>query len=509
MPITYTVAIDANHDGDFIDMGEAISSAIIDITWRLGMAELYASLAPPATATITVRNPDKAFSPEYAGGLQPGTRIRIQSDDGTTVRTHFTGLIDHIAPSSGALGQRTAVIHAIGVDAALAAQTISLPPQTSVTADDVIDAVLDAANLRRAILAGYCIIGVSGYNSLDTAKLFGQNSARTLESGKSTFAYVGDTWDGGIRAASAIAQTAVSERGRFFCNRAGEAVFYNRHHTLTSTTSAAAFADDMDGLAYAYGADVTNHVQVTLTPRSIGAAHSTLWTLVSSQRIDPGITTLHVRFRDDDDQPTGALLLLPPIAGIDFNANTAADGTGTDQTDSVRVQVEREGFSSATLRIISAAGRAVYLQAGMRLRGTPLLIGDPVTIEHVDMESVTFYGQHSLTLNLPTLTSLDEADQMARYELARRKSPRGTIRAITLSTRTHPAHVLARTLFDRITITETQTHHSGDYIIVAEDHHVTKGGTSHTVVWSLEPADSDVYVVIGLHNPDGTRVLAY
>lgn len=509
MPITYTVAMDANHDGDFTDMGEAISSAIIDLTWRLGMDKPYDSLAPPATARITVRNPDKAFSPEYAGGLQPGTYIRIQSDDGSTVRTHFTGLIDHIAPSSGELGQRIAIIHAIGVDGALAEQTISLPPQTSVTADAVIDAVLDAANLRRPILAGYCIIGVSGYNSLDTAKLFGQNIARTLESGKSTFAYVGDTWDEGIRADSAIEQTTVSERGRFFSDRAGEAVFYNRHHTLTHTTSAATFADDMDGLAYSYGADVTNHVQVTLTPRSIGAANSTLWTLASSQRIDPGITTLHVRFRDDDDQPTGALLLIPPIAGLDFNANTAADGTGTDQTDSVRVNIEREDFSSATLRITSTAGTAVYLQAGMRLRGTPLLIGDPVTIEHIAMDSVTFYGQRSLTLTLPTLTSLDEADQMARYELARRTSPRGTIRAITLSTRTHPTHVLARTLFDRITITEMQTDHSGDYVIIAEEHHVTKGGTSHTVTWLLEPADSDVYVVIGLHKPDGTRVLAY
>ena len=36
-----------------------------------------------------------------------------------------------------------------------------------------------------------------------------------------------------------------SERGRFYIDRSGEAVFLNRHHTLVRETVAAAFVDDM------------------------------------------------------------------------------------------------------------------------------------------------------------------------------------------------------------------------------------------------------------------------
>ena len=46
---------------------------------------------------------------------------------------------------------------------------------------------------------------------------------------------------------------------------------------------------------------------------------------------------------------------------------------------------------------------------------------------------------------------------------ARRAVPRGTIRTLTLSGQAQRPQILARTLFDRITISETQNAHSDDY----------------------------------------------
>ena len=130
-----------------------------------------------------------------------------------------------------------------------------------------------------------------------------------------------------------------------------------------------------------------------------------------------------------------------------------------------------------------------------------------MTLEADDQVSITFYGLQTLTLDVPTLTDVEEADEMARYEVARRKDPRGRGRRLVTNTVLSETQVLARTLFDRITVQESQTGHSGDYFIVAESHQVAQNG--HEVEWLLEPVDGDVYFIVGEHKPNGTHVLAY
>ena len=111
------------------------------------------------------------------------------------------------------------------------------------------------------------------------------SSADVLMAPGPTFTYVGDTWSDGIPAHSAIRQMVESERGRFFIDRSGQAIFYNRHHLLKDTDSLATFVDDMAALEYDYGAGTISHVQVRLLPRSIGSDGTTLWELESPLRI--------------------------------------------------------------------------------------------------------------------------------------------------------------------------------------------------------------------------------
>jgi hypothetical protein len=105
--------------------------------------------------------------------------------------------------------------------------------------------------------------------------------------------------------------------------------------------------------------------------------------------------------------------------------------------------------------------------------------------------------------------SVDEADQIARYELRLRSQPRGVITALETSTRAHPQHVLARSLFDRIAIHETQTGHDAEYLIVGETHEVTLGGTRHHVRWTLEHADPTLFWQIESSHLDQTTTVAY
>ena len=185
-----------------------------------------------------------------------------------------------------------------------------------------------------------------------------------------------------------------------------------------------------------------------------------------------------------------------------------SNGTGDDETAFVQVRLIESGMSAARVRVRNLVNRPVYLTA-LQLNGTPLIQEDALVLQHSDETSMTFYGMSTLALDLPALNSLDEAENLARYEVARRKNPRGLVRSIRTDTRQHPTETLSLTLFDRIRIAESQTGHDAEYLIIAEEHQVTKGGRQHDVTWLLEPADSDTFVIIGTSKPDGTAALAY
>jgi hypothetical protein len=119
------------------------------------------------------------------------------------------------------------------------------------------------------------------------------------------------------------------------------------------------------------------------------------------------------------------------------------------------------------------------------------------------------YGLQRAVLNLPALSDIETAHAFAQYELSRRKHPQGTIRTLTTTPQDHPTHALSLTLFDRIHISETHSGHSAqDYFIIGEAHHVSSGGAHHRVTWTLEPADSQRFVIINNSTiNDSTKVL--
>lgn len=511
MTVTYRVLLNFNDDADFADSGEDISADVLAINWRLGFDAPYQGLAPPAHARITVRSPTRAYSPEITSALTTGTPLRIESDDGTTTRVHFTGSISRLEPLPGDQGEKTALIIAESADSALRTAFTRLPPQVNKSAGQIIEALLDTIPLRRPALAGYWILGIVGNSELGSSTRLIGAYPRAIAHGQSVFAYAADTWAEGVPADAAIAQTATSERGRFFADRDGALIFHDRHHMLLDITPQAAFDDDMDGLLYHYETDIANRVAVTVTPRSIGAANTVLWSLENPQLIQPGeegMRQIIARYRDAEGRPQGAVTVLPLVAGTDYEANPLSNGLGPDYTASLLVQMHADA-SAATITLRNTSPYPLYLLAGAQIRGTPLLLNDPITLEQNDWSSLTFYGPHTFTLEPPFLTSIEEANDLAGFELARRKNPRGLVQSMQLNGPTHLPEILARTLFDRVTISETQTGHSADYFIIAEEHTVDLGGTRHRADWLLESAAASTFWIVGLSTLDQTTILAY
>lgn len=480
MNAIYQVQIDTARDGSY---AADITADVLRLAWRLGFDAPHDTLAAPSRAQITVRGLAGQYAPENpASVLQTGLRMRIQAThDGTTV-TLFTGWIERVEPQPGEHGPRTAIIHLEGGERFLRHTRVRLPPQVQVRAGDVVAAVLD----------------------------FAPALARVLEPGLTLLTYAADTWADGIPALDALRQMAEADRGRFFIDRLGRAVFYNRHHTLLDQTPRATFADDADALHYVYGAEQASRVRVRLRPRAVMAAGMVLWRVANAQTVPGGaLREIVARFSDDQGRPAGALQVIAPRPGIDYQANTRPDGSGDDLTGHIGVTLHQVDFSAAVLRLHNPLPQMAYIQPGMQLVGTPVYGGDLITLEQADASAEALYGPRVVAFDLPALDSIEEADNLARYELARRRQPQGAARSLSVSGRGHLAQALARTLFDRITVSESHTGHHADYFIVAEAHTVEQGGHDHRVTWTLERANPAVFWLLGRHRLGRETALAY
>jgi len=493
MTIRYSIGIDRNHDGGFGAADEEINERVVELRWRLGMREAYDSMADYSWARITVLNADGAFSPER-NQLETGTRLRIQSEQAGVVRTHFTGSISHIEPDAGDLGRQRALIHLQGIQPWLANSPARLSPQINVTADQVIARLLNAATLRRPRLAGFCLIDIAGYNLIDSARIFPpENVGRRLQPGKSRFAYVGDWWLDTTSAREAIGEIAASERGRFYVDRSGEAVFLNRHHTLVHREIAAEFSDDMRGMAYSYGESRLNQIALLMTPRELGESGTLIWQLRSPLRIRRRSELLMtLRLVDERDEPVGLL----EFERLATRFQAASEDGGRQVHGGGAAEVLQLGTNSVRLRVSNESRNDLYLTL-LQLYGRPLYRSAPLEVGAADGEGMHVHGLRRLALDLPALSDFETAQAFADYELARRKHPKGTARSLRVNARDHLPAALSATLFDRIRVSESHTGHSArDYFILGEEHQVTAGGTRHEVTWTLEAADSARFVIV-------------
>lgn len=499
MSITYRIAIDFDDDGNFTELGDNITPEILKADWQLGLSAPYDHMSTLSEARILVRNASQDFSPEITANLI-SKRLRIQSDDGTIVRTHFVGYIDHIEAQAGNQGSRLAEIIAYGRERELAQHRVRLSPQTDVRADEAIADILSQIDWRYAVLEGMCIIG---RDSIGSSDIFPDDAiTQSLDSGKSVFAFLADNWQDGFPANQAIAQLAQGEGGRFFFNREGEAIFYNRHHLLTDDNPAATFSDDVTGIGYDYGG-IVNELEAVITPRSIGTANTRIWSLASPLRIEADSTVQVIARYQIEDESVGAIEVLTPHYQVYAHPTILIQDMRAD----IRVILVEAGLSASVLEIRNRAGHKAYLTQ-LDLYGTPLMTGDALAVKAQDSMSIARYGKHARKIILPVITDIDDTQALINWDLQRLSQARGRIHTLQTHTRNHPTQTLALTLFDLISVKESQTGHEANYHIVAEQHIVDMGGTRHRVTWLLEAAERESFFIIGVHSIGDEVILA-
>jgi hypothetical protein len=467
MLVAGSVIPDGYNAGDASNLYDCVTDRVVDANWFLGIHKPYQDDADDSILKLTLTNSDKRYSPEYAssplsGFLVPYRQVQIQSDDGTTLRTHWTGWLESIQPKPNQDGERTVEVTAAGAMLFFQDVSTSIELQENKRTDEIISALLPQVSLPPA-LTRTTLLDLSGYSELGvTTYLPDMTIPNTLETGKTTLAYAADNWvhrgdtndqkKDTFNVYRAIKDVVAAERGRFFFDRTGQAVFWNRHHLIINTTVVATFDNVMTELSYEYAGlgEFKNEVIVTCHPRAVSASSSDLlWQLDKPVTLQPKeVRKLTASYKDDTNNRIGGKDV--SVTGVTFS-----DGTG-------HVNLTEGGASRAVLELANDSQTASATLATCEVRGTKITDFGQMEAHSRDNTSIAFYGQRTLNMNLASVDNLDYAQTIADFERARRSQPNGKVKSLTLVSHAvngggQHTEQLSRTIGDLIRVQEAQT----------------------------------------------------
>lgn len=489
MPLLTTrVYIDFDLDGDFDEAIEDVTPYLIEADWGLGFRKPFQTTSDEARCTIVLSNLDKQFSPEYSSSpyypnMRPHRGLLITNVRSGVETTMWRGWIEAIEVAPGTKGERSIVVVGVGAKSFLQAAEVNLPLLENVKADEVIAELFKAAAFPPATFTGW-LAGVVGSSEAGvTTVAVDAAQAYDLDAGINTWSYVGDNWDNFSNAYMGIESVADADLGRFYFDRSGKGRFINRHTLARIETSDLTISDRAQGFSYVYGEDIRNDVRVNVYPRSLSATNNeVLWQLDKPMQFRLGEEkTVRARFTGDAGET---------VAGRDVQTPTGGDIV---YTGTLAITLFEADAQSATI-VIRCNG--VEGSSGQAELSTLVVRGQKVTsyavqtVQEVDTESIYLYGRRVDPIDNKLIDDDVYAQNVALYHLSIHSEPRGLMAGVMVMVDDDwsAGAIVDQTIFDRITVEETHTAHSADYLIVGEQHRVEMGGKRYTCDWTLEPA---------------------
>lgn len=496
-------------------------------TWTDVTADLHAAIpviiergiepgervAKVGRMTLALYNPDGRYTPGHAaaiGGFEVGIGVRLEADDGMDTHTLFYGRLAAINPSRSAGAQQAAPLQKVELTvlddmaAVHRARLETFPLLTNVGPKELVNRLVDTSFTPPGLF-DYWRLGHPGASELgQTTTLPNTYTGKDFAAGQSVFPWAGDTWRGEFPLGAALRDVMTSEGGYFYITADGTPTFADRHTRPKHVTADATLSGSLAGLAVERAhARVANRVEITAHPRDDAASPEVLWESQHRIRLMPGVPRVVLcRYIDPDQEAiqVGALDVIPPVAGTDYTATDAADGSGTDATDAVSIAFEL-GAASARLTLVSGwpLNQPIYVHT-LRVRGKPLRTYQPVTVVLEDEASRIAFGPLPLRLDMPLQDDAAVAGDMACALLANRKDPHPwlTVRVEATAGASLLAHALARDVGDRLSVTDPGfALDEAACFIDAVRHVIRRGGASHVVEWRTSPADLEAWWVLG------------
>jgi hypothetical protein len=345
------------------------------------------------------------------------------------------------------------------------------------------------------------------------------------EDGIMTLEYAADLWkDGETNAMTAIDDITHSEYGLFWVAADGTLTFKDQQYQFLAANRAADLTlndthNIQDGALTI--TDVYNRIIVTYRPRaesttavvakdgskiyvpsSYGLTQRKRFNRTKSIRRSSGKTVVIPYVDDDSKQAIGTTgLVLPPVAGTDFDVYDTSDTSGFNYTNSgyITFSVAATGGGIQPTLHNSAKG-GLYVH-NLQFRGNMLSALDPVQCIVDDPISQYANGVREFLYSIPfpatTISTFAEA--LSDYLLGRFKDPayRITILGFEGIVTIGAVNIYDLELGDVVSVTETQTAVTAQkYLLLGYEYMLIPDGVS-TVRFNVMNLDDQTYWILG------------
>jgi len=435
---TYRYYVDWDGDNSFTLPGEDISAFVFEATWEYGRdyASQLNGRSKAGSCRLSLDNSDSRFSPfnvssPIYGQMLPGRRVRVtmQIGNGSEV-TMWQGFLESITPTVGPMVKvSTAELLAYGSLAHRSLQgQVSVPMHTDIKTGDAITEVLDQAQFP----AG----------------------ERVIDAGQGTMSR---WWDQGT-AIQALRDLEETEAGFLRETKDGKIAFEDRAHRLSGphTVSQATFGGGSLVLWNPQQNDsskgIFNHLEAAVRSFDV-SEEMVLWTLAGTPpAIAPG-ATLSIKGQFPNPTSQSGYLAVSEWTITDYQANSQADGGGSDLTEHVDAVATKSAIE-ILLEFTNNGTETAYLTL-CRCHGVAVIESDPVKVWAEDDESKERFGYLPFTNVGKFLTNIAEAQDRCDHFLAIYKDPVPIV-SFDLKANYDAAHLAeaqVRDVSDRITIT--------------------------------------------------------
>ncbi len=307
-----------------------------------------------STVTLQLDNRDGTWTPEYAsstlyGKLSPGAPIRLQVTHLSTTYTLWTGYLQRVGCQWVAGGRTgTATLTATSLMGVIK----DLRP---------VDVVLATNVLTSAALVN--VFNAIGLGAAD----------RNFATGKQTLPY---HWARSQTAGDAMMQVVWSEMGGYLWEQKDGALRFEARDTRLGTSVSDTWGDGAnvvpDSQAYdIVDQDLVSTVTVTATLMSVGQATEEIFRFSRGKDTKPTADSMALTagqtYEAEFDYGAPLAALTTPVAVVDYLANTAANGTGTDKTSALTVTVTDKG-AGARIKLVNTDAGTIYVTM-FRIRG--------------------------------------------------------------------------------------------------------------------------------------------
>lgn len=498
--MTIKFYVDWDGDGTFDDANEDITADVQSARWSLGSRNPFQSVADESTLTIVVRNTTGKYSPEngaspLAGLIRPMKRVRVlESVTNTQLWNGWLNFPQLDWQTAGLYtGKISTTFNAVGAKVLLDRITVTQDLFIAATADEIIFDAMEQAGIFPAIDSGWVLgnatLGLLG----ETTVIASNDDWRDFETGITVFP---DYGDGRENVNAIIGDLTATERGHFYFDRDGKAIWRNRHHTYTTTSTDYTLTDATlpNGIGYFYGDIFANAVTVTGRPRRTESAE-VVWRLDNTIEIPSNKTIqIQARLRRSTGQFASASSL----------TYTATFSTGTaiitiiPQGGVAKISIANSGISRAVL-------------SSLVISGAPKFEQNELTATARDEDSISQYYLAEKQLSLTNIYEYQTLSDIGYMEILRLPM-RGRVAEFAMIAKDDGVAnaVMLEDIyigaFLRINASAT-LYHDDRYWVIGEEHEWAAGGV-HKTNYFCEPVKAWGWV-LGTSQLEVDTILIY